>query len=548
MRAPRLIALCVAGALSFSAMASKPDWQGKQYGYFASGETMQKILTEFAASYGIPAKVSEKLTVPVNGKFESQSADSFLKQLASVSSMEWYYDGHMLYFYSPDESQNAVIRLKNLDTDKFYQTISALPWWQINSHWTAMKDQKLIFVAGASQFVERVQEVAALLDNEVRKERDEKFSISTYRLKYASATDYEYSYRGQTKVIPGVASILSSTLNAAPTFFNASFAGEDLTGVMKTRQNARQAQEKANNAPQEQAATEQTPRQQGISPFIKADHRLNALVIGDTQENQDIYANLIQSLDQPLDQVEINVTIANISTDDLSELGVDWQYTSSDVNVGFGTPGTALDAASGELQLLAGSATSFLSKIKVLATEGKASIMAQPAVLTLDNFEAVLDNSSTFYVRLQGQEEVDLYPVTVGTLLRVTPHIQPMFNGNQIRMDIQIEDGQQSSTQTVDSIPVVSKTVINTQSLVKEGQSLLIGGYYYDSDTVTESKVPVLSQIPILGNLFKSTKKEKERMVRLFLISPRIITDQEGYTAPAGLNTDANLQLFNTER
>ena len=548
MRAFRLIAICVASVMSFSAMASKPDWQGKQYGYFASGETMQKILIEFAASYGIPAKVSEKLTVPVNGKFESQSADSFLKQLSSVSSMEWYYDGHMLYFYSPDESQNAVIRLKNLDTDKFYQTISVLPWWQINSHWTAMKDQKLIFVAGAAQFVERVQEVAALLDNEVRKERDEKFTISTYRLKYASATDYEYSYRGQTKVIPGIASILSNTLNVAPTFFNASFAGEELTGVMKTRQNTKQAQEKANNTSQEPATIKQMPRQQGISPFIKADHRLNALVIGDTQVNQDIYANLIQSLDQPLDQVEINVTIANISTDDLSELGVDWQYTSSDVNMGFGTTGTALDAASGELQLLAGSATSFLSKIRVLATEGKASIMAQPAVLTLDNFEAVLDNSSTFYVRLQGQEEVDLYPVTVGTLLRVTPHIQPMLNGNQIRMDIQIEDGQQSSTQTVDSIPVVSKTVINTQSLVKEGQSLLIGGYYYDSDTVTESKVPVLSQIPILGNLFKSTKKEKARMVRLFLISPRIITDQEVYTVPSGLNTDANLQLFKVER
>ena len=533
-----------------AAYSSQPDWKGQKYGYMASGETLKEILREFASSYGIPANVSDSLDMPINGNFPENTAENILKQLSAISNMTWYYDGHMLHFYRTDESESAVVQLKYISTQELYQTMRVLPWWQLNAQWTALEQQKLIFVAGAPKFVEMVVKVAEMLDKEVRKQHEDKFVISTFRLQYASAIDYTYTYRGQEKQVPGVLSLLTDTISGSQ--------GGQITQVKKPMPSlqgrlpvgpkaaaAAAAKASAQSSETMPVAEEEVSGPGGIKPFIKADHRLNAIVIGDTQANVDTYGELIKSLDVPLDQIEVNVTIVNIQTDDLSELGVDWQYSSNDYALNIGDITSNSSLASGELQLIAGGAGNLVSKIRALATEGKAKITSQPSVLTLDNYEAVLDNSSTFYVRLSGEDVVDLFPVTVGTLVRVTPHIQRTFDGEAVRLDIQIEDGQQSD-QSVDGIPVVSNTLINTQAVIGKNQSLLIGGYYYDSKGESVSQVPLLHRIPLLGNLFKSTSKTSVKMLRLFLISPHVVqaSDIAMDKPGAQLNTPSNFKLI----
>ena len=538
--------------VSLFSQCSEPDWKGLKYGYLASGETLQEILLEFASSYGIPANVSDTLDMTINGNFPEDSAENILKQLSAISNMTWYYDGHMLHFYRTDESDNAVVQLRYISTQDLFQTMRVLPWWQINAQWTALEQEKLIFVAGAPKFVEMVVKVAQLLDKEVRKQQEDKFVISTFKLAYASATDYSYSYRGQTKQVPGLLSLLTNTISSDQLNPGAKFSSSmtPLAGSLKTKKgNSDKETEpgsKVNVVANNSDVDEQASAFGGIKPFIKADRRLNAIVIGDTQANVDIYQQLINSLDVPLDQIEVNVTIVNIQSDDLSKLGVDWQYRSGDVSLDVGN--ISVDTAtlgSGEVQLVAGSALNLLSRIKMLASEGKAKITSQPSVLTLDNYEAVLDNSNTFYVRLAGKEAVDLYPITVGTLVRVTPHIQKTLNGTAVRLDIQIEDGQQTE-QKVDDIPVISNTLINTQAIIGESQSLLVGGYFFDSQGESVSKVPLLHRLPFLGNLFKNTSKTSIKMLRLFLISPRVVRSSDMATGLSGakLNTPVNFKLL----
>ncbi|WDE02802.1 type III secretion system outer membrane ring subunit SctC [Thalassomonas viridans] len=540
-----LLLLCF---FSQQALSSQPDWKGQKYGYMASGETLKEILREFASSYGIPANVSDSLDMPINGNFPENTAENILKQLSAISNMTWYYDGHMLHFYRTDESESAVVQLKYISTQELYQTMRVLPWWQLNAQWTALEQQKLIFVAGAPKFVEMVVKVAEMLDKEVRKQHEDKFVISTFRLQYASAIDYTYSYRGQEKQVPGVLSLLTDTLSGSQSGQvtrvkkpQPSLQGRLPVKPVKTGAAAQDGGQSSAPA----FVEDEVSGPGGIKPFIKADHRLNAIVIGDTQANVDTYGELIKSLDVPLDQIEVNVTMVNIQTDDLSRLGVDWQYTSNDYAVNVGDISATGALATGELQLIAGAAGNLVSKIRALATEGKAKITSQPSVLTLDNYEAVLDNSNTFYVRISGEDVVDLFPVTVGTLVRVTPHIQRTFNGEEVRLDIQIEDGQQTE-QSVDGIPVVTNTLINTQAVIGKNQSLLIGGYYYDSQGESVSQVPLLHRIPLLGNLFKSTSKTSVKMLRLFLISPHVVqasdmaTDEQG----AQLNTPSNFKLI----
>lgn len=134
-----------------------------------------------------------------------------------------------------------------------------------------------------------------------------------------------------------------------------------------------------------------------------------------------------------------------------------------------------------------------------------------------------MDNKQTFYVPVQGFESGSLYSVSAGVALRVLPSIVSQDGKPQIRLDVHIEDGQLTS-QNVGQLPVVSKSTIDTQTLIDQGQSLLIAGYTVDQDDRSESGVPVLSKIPFIGGLFKFKHHQGQKFQRLFLLTPRVVS------------------------
>lgn len=77
----------------------------------------------------------------------------------------------------------------------------------------------------------------------------------------------------------------------------------------------------------------------------------------------------------------------------------------------------------------------------------------------------------------------------------------------------------------MDSLPQVGRTVISTVARVPQGKSLLIGGYTRDSDTESEEKVPLLGDLPYVGNLFKYKTRNLNNTIRFFLIQPREINE-----------------------
>jgi type III secretion protein C len=135
--------------------------------------------------------------------------------------------------------------------------------------------------------------------------------------------------------------------------------------------------------------------------------------------------------------------------------------------------------------------------------------------------EAVFDNSSTFFVRVAGREQVDLFNVSAGTQLRVTPHVFRDRDQTRIKLLVNVEDGNITGRQ-VDQIPVVERSTVNTQALIAEGESLLIGGMIRETQATSEDKVPGLGDVPIVGNLFKTKASSNTRVERMFLITPRM--------------------------
>lgn len=139
-------------------------------------------------------------------------------------------------------------------------------------------------------------------------------------------------------------------------------------------------------------------------------------------------------------------------------------------------------------------------------------------------------------MRVSGRDEVDLFKVSAGTALRVTPHVFQDGDAVRIKLLVQIDDGQILPQELVDTMPMVERSSLNTQALIVAGESLLIGGMVRETTSEGVTKVPLLGDIPILGHLFKTTTNEADRMERLFLISPRLVPARRpmSATAPVG--------------
>ncbi|APO95004.1 type III secretion system outer membrane ring subunit SctC [Xanthomonas vesicatoria] len=276
------------------------------------------------------------------------------------------------------------------------------------------------------------------------------------------------------------------------------------------------------------------------APVIEADPRTNSILIRDRPERMAAYGTLIQQLDNRPKLLQIDATIIEIRDGAMQDLGVDWRFHSRrvDVQTGdgrggqLGYDGTLSGAAAagatsplgGTLTAVLGDAGRYLmTRVSALEQTNKAKIVSTPQVATLDNVEAVMDHKQQAFVRVSGYASADLYNLSAGVSLRVLPSVVPGSSNGQMRLDVRIEDGQLGAN-TVDGIPVITSSEITTQAFVNEGQSLLIAGYASDTDQTDLNKVPGLSKIPLIGNLFKHRQQSGSRLQRLFLLTPHIVS------------------------
>jgi type III secretion protein C len=114
-----------------------------------------------------------------------------------------------------------------------------------------------------------------------------------------------------------------------------------------------------------------------------------------------------------------------------------------------------------------------------------------------------------------------LFDINAGVVLRVTPHIIEEKQRELVKLAVQIEDSDVLEEE-VDDIPIVKRSVVNTQAVVGKNESLLIGGYIKERQVTAQQNVPCLGKIPLLGWLFKQQADNNEQYERLFLITPTI--------------------------
>ena len=544
----RLVGLALAAvvmlAASTVALAAPMPNAGRNVSITAREQPIGVFLQNLFAAIDVPATISGDLKGNVNGTFVGP-ADKVLRDVTRVYSLITYYDGSVMHVVPSADLTQRTFALNASAGDRLLRSVNELGLPDARNYLTRTSDGNM-FARGTRRFVEQIDDLlrAAQAQQVAPTQNSGVADFRVFYLRYAWAQDTTMAVGGRQVVIPGVASILRSLVGAyqyapigrevllKPTL--PSLKGKGLAGQGVSHQEGKRTPAEARNdavdvlvaalartaqaaeAPQQQ----QTTMPEGMQVHIEADPRMNAIIVRDLAERLPRYEQLIAALDVEPQTLEIEATIIDVNTDKARELGINWRWNNDGREASFSGSVPTIGPG-GIASAVLGSAGQFLARIRALQTEGVARVVSSPQVVTLSNVEAVFDNSSTFFVRVAGREQVDLFNVSAGTQLRVTPHVFRDRDQTRIKLLVNVEDGTLSNRQ-VDQIPVVDRSTVNTQALIAEGESLLIGGMVRETNASGEDKVPGLGDVPVVGNLFKTTTKQTARIERMFLITPRM--------------------------
>lgn len=578
-RAPgkALRALACASLLAASggtAQAGPVPWTEAPYSYYADNTSIAQVLGDFASSFSLSLELSPQVTGKVQGRFNSASPTEFIDRLASVYGLTWFTHAGTLHVGRTTEVTTRSITAGGGNIATVRQALMSLGVLDTRFGWGELPEQGIALVSGPAPYVALVERTMAQLPMMAGGQQ-----VAVFRLKHASVDDRTILYRDRQITTPGLAQVLrnliggqsgGSGVNNALISSVAPGQGQGLPGLFSAANtaglafdpyssglangpfasangtaNATGAQGGASAGQKMAGAAGAGTGMRRLAPSIQADSRLNAIIVQDTAERMPLYKSLIEQLDIPSPLIEIEAMIIDINSSRLDELGIAWTARRGGSVAGFGsmaTKGDGNDLVLGALSrgasidptsLVVSSGNFLINRIRALEGTGEASIQSRPSILTIDNIGALLDLSETFYVRSIGERVATITPITAGTTLRVTPHYVQRADGPVIQLDVDIEDGQIQDTQ-IDTLPTVRRSVVSTQAIVGEGQTLLIGGYKSTQSTRDINKVPGLGSIPVLGMLFSNKVQNQASRERLFMIKPRLVT------LPSGVASDIN--------
>lgn len=296
---------------------------------------------------------------------------------------------------------------------------------------------------------------------------------------------------------------------------------------------------------------------------IAMDQRTNTLIVRDVAQNVERIASLVKSLDTRTPQVMIEARIVEARSGFSRELGVQWggdysgnitsrgvtkgnyllsgggtkaastdtTYTPLTGGIGIGGTGflvnlpAAVGAGSGGaigFSLIKNNLGLDL-QLSAMESTGKGKVLSNPKILTLDNKEAKISSGRDIPIRVistvSGVTTTEIRIINASLSLTVTPHIT---SDDQIVINVKAEKAEPDWARQVDNIPTIIKKNANTDMIIKNGDTIVIGGIFTKELTDAENGVPFLSKIPILGWLFKKQSVLDEQNELLIFITPTI--------------------------
>jgi len=293
--------------------------------------------------------------------------------------------------------------------------------------------------------------------------------------------------------------------------------------------------------------------------LIRADESLNALVLLAEPDLVATLEDIVHQLDVPRAQVMVEAAIVEVSGDITDALGVQWAVDARGDRGGLGgvsfgntglSVGTVLNAIRDDEipdslpdgAIIGIGTDHFAALVTALSANSKSNLLSTPSLLTLDNQKAeilvgqnVPFQTGSYTTDAAGSSNpfTTIERKDIGVTLKVTPHIN---EGASLRLEIEQEISSIApTTQGVDAVDLITnKRSIKSTILAEDGQVIVLGGLIQDDVTQTDSKVPLLGDIPLLGRLFRSTKDTHVKRNLMVFLRPSVVRDGAGLAALSG--------------
>ncbi|MCK8066097.1 MULTISPECIES: type IV pilus secretin PilQ [Vibrio] len=290
------------------------------------------------------------------------------------------------------------------------------------------------------------------------------------------------------------------------------------------------------------------------------DERTNSLLIRELPENIEVIREIIESLDIPVKQVQIEARIVTINEGNMDELGIRWGFTSINGNntvggsiennlatIGLYSGGEGEDGGDGDgvgiddflnVNLAAtspnatsiafqvaklGSDTLLDLELSALQQESKAEIISSPRLITTNKKPAYIEQGTEIpYLESSSSGATTVTFKKAVLSLKVTPQITP---DNRLVLDLSVTQdrpGQVVKTGTGEAVAIDTQR-IGTQVLVNNGETVVLGGIFQHSITNSVDKVPLLGDLPLLGALFRRSYENVGKSELLIFVTPKVV-------------------------
>ncbi|OCH22729.1 type IV pilus secretin PilQ [Aliivibrio logei] len=286
---------------------------------------------------------------------------------------------------------------------------------------------------------------------------------------------------------------------------------------------------------------------------ITVDERTNSLLLRDLSENITVIKDIIESLDIPVKQVQIEARIVTVNEGNLDELGVRWGFSNTNgsataggsiesnlaavglydggkdglpvddfLNVNLGLSNPAASSIAFQVAKL-GSNLLLDLELSALQSESKAEIISSPRLITTNKKPAYIEQGTEIpYLESSSSGATTVAFKKAVLSLMVTPQITP---DNRLVLDLivtQDRPGQIVKTGTGEAVAIETQR-IGTQVLVDNGETVVLGGIYQHSLSNSVEKVPLLGDLPLLGVLFRRSSENIGKKELLIFVTPKVV-------------------------
>ncbi len=278
--------------------------------------------------------------------------------------------------------------------------------------------------------------------------------------------------------------------------------------------------------------------------FIVADDQTNVLMVRETASQLEEIRRTLRQFDTEVAQIMVEARLVTASTDFTRDLGIKWGFGLQQGNFVAGGGGTSsapyyaedfpargvntplnIDlGVTPQSSIRLGYATSnFLisTELSALQSEGKAEIVSQPKVITTNGKAARIQSGQEIPYQTVEDGEVKIEFKDVVLSLDVTPQLNP---GDRIALDLKINQDSLGEILPNGEISIVNNE-LETSVVVKDGDTIVLGGVYRNEVVDSVSKTPLLGDLPMVGRLFRKSEVEDKKVELLIFITPKLIRE-----------------------